>query len=298
MPSPRKIKIIKEHLLIYFTIYLKNYCLFHFSTLRKKEKVQTHLIQCFIQLLVNITKLFFRYFEYFPVIRDQSVHFYFHISRLSINSGRKSRSYQMRYFLNMFYISLFQFFSTLITPIPPVILILPSVSFQRQSQSTKFTKRQDLIFSKDRRHRHHGLRIIVNIHDLPFSCIISTTGCIYQPGRVIIHRPSCDSVRIKLSPGFIERNPYNDAWKIVIGIHDSLPFFSENICPLLCPILLCTQSVHPRTRIPLVAQITAWHILPHQHPEPVTMIIPPGRFYFYMLPNHIEAHFFRFLNIK
>src|SRR3546814_1296497 len=82
----------------------------------------------------------------------------------------------------------------------------------------------------------------------------------------------CSSDLLELTPGFIERNPYDNGWEIIIGIHNGFPFGPENRFRFGRTITFRAHAGNTGTGVPLVAQITAWHILPYKHPQFVAMV--------------------------
>ncbi len=127
---------------------------------------------------------------------------------------------------------------------------------------------------------------------------IAAAGAVYQATGVVIRRPLGDFLGLELPPGFIERHPHHDAGKIVVGVHDCLPFPPKNAFRLGSAIPLGTLAFHAGPRFPFVAEVAAGHVLPHQHPQQVAVVVPAGGFYFHVLADHVEAHVARFLDVK
>src|SRR3546814_17063019 len=103
------------------------------------------------------------------------------------------------------------------------------MTFYRQAQSTEFTKHNDLCATEQIRAWHNGFRIVMQVNNMTYGMEVAAAGTVHQTGGVMIHGPLDNFFRLELTPGFIERNPYDNEWETLIGIHNGFPLGPENI---------------------------------------------------------------------
>ena len=136
----------------------------------------------------------------------------------------------------------------------------------------------------------------MQVQDITARTMVTTTGRIDQTRRIVCFCPGYYLFGIKLSPGFVERNPDNNRRVRHAQIHDFLPFLVVVGYRFRCTLFVCSTIVSMRR--PAVAHVASWHILPYQNTFLVAMIITASRFYFHMLTDHVEAPVFGLLDVE
>ena len=173
------------------------------------------------------------------------------------------------------------------------------MALHRTSDAAIFAENIDHGAVKD---AHTRIRVCMGVED--FSCAlypVTARSGIDQTGRVHVLGEVGDGLGVELSPGLIERYPYDDGL-ILFKLRN---YFGPLLIVILHIVLItgpivasCTIAVLVLS--PLAAFIVASdarHILPNHHTEAVAGIIPMRRFYLDMFAYHIEAQFFSSFNI-
>ena len=109
--------------------------------------------------------------------------------------------------------------------ISPVLLLLPSVTFDRQTEPTEFAKHHRAV-----RHRRGRARagILVMVNDIASGKMIAAARAIDEPGRVELLDEIQDVNGVELPPAFVERHPDNDARMIVAALDERAQFAFVN----------------------------------------------------------------------
>src|SRR3546814_12206609 len=84
------------------------------------------------------------------------------------------------------------------------------MTFYRQAQSTEFTKHNDLCATEQIRAWHNGFQIVMQVNNMTYGMEVAAAGTVHQTGGVMLHGPLDNFFRLELTPGFIERNPYDN----------------------------------------------------------------------------------------
>lgn len=109
---------------------------------------------------------------------------------------------------------------------------------------------------------------------------------------------------IKLSPALVKGHPADNGGMVIkrfyripgFAVKKLLPFFFSSgkkgaaLFPVIHgPVKGIEKSSHISDEPVAVRGASAYHVLPYEHAQPVAVVIPALRLYFYMLSYHVEA---------
>ena len=167
--------------------------------------------------------------------------------------------------------------------------------------------------------RHHpvqlrfdckGTIIVVDTVHVPALLVKPAASFIDQPAFIHLSQLFCGLAGIKLAPPLIERNPGHNAGMIVQMTNHSgqIPVILASalqICPAKQVVILVLHpsgkpirgigQISHKTHMILSASIG--HILPHNHPQPVAVIIKTIQLHLHMLAERIISHLLQLFNI-
>ncbi len=253
------------------------------------------------QLLIQSADRFTVRLQDFPVIGVQSVYLLLHIGQLGVDGGGNALLYRRKNGGGQ---------KAAVAPGESLAAVIFSVAVELLAVAVprnlpgiaaELGKRQ----GADRlRPEFQGKEIIVQAAQVAALLVKPAAGVVYQPCGIQAAYKIRGLQGVELSPALIKRNPANDGRMDAQGFY-RIPCFTEKLLPPLripagkkaaaVPAVL-NGNVHGVKKggkvgdEPVaVGAAAAYHILPHQHSQPVAVIVPALRLYFDMLAKHIEA---------
>jgi len=137
--------------------------------------------------------------------------------------------------------------------------------------------------------------------------IVPAGGVINGARRVCVSYLFGDSCRVELPPAFVERHPHCNARAVIQKLDHfvELGFVFDAAFKILARekfvIFIAQMNSGDERRgnnSRIIAAAAVYHILPHEHSEPVAVIVPAQRLDLYVLAQHIKAHVLGGLNVK
>ena len=83
-----------------------------------------------------------------------------------------------------------------------------------------------------------------------------------------------------LAPPFVERHPHHDGGVVAQRVHDAPQLVGEFLLRRCCLV------------------VAARHVLPHQHAQPVAVVVPARRFHLDVLADQVEAQVLQRLDVR
>mmetsp|Transcript_9725 Transcript_9725/g.27709 ORF Transcript_9725/g.27709 Transcript_9725/m.27709 type:complete len:614 (-) Transcript_9725:198-2039(-) len=141
---------------------------------------------------------------------------------------------------------------------------------------------------------HPGLRVDVPVDRGAHPKVVPPAQP-HQPRLVVVLQPAHDLNGVVLPPSLVERDPDRDAGVVVKRVHAVQQLVLENfreqgVQGVLAVVVL---PVGP----PSGGLGPVRHVLPHQHPHPVAVVVPPLALHLDVLPDHVEPHALRDLDV-
>ena len=150
-----------------------------------------------------------------------------------------------------------------------------------------------------------GPEIIVDTLKIPTSLVEPATGVVDGAGGVFLSDQSGDPGGVKLSPALIEGYPYSQGRHIVKMRHCIQTFLfpgassvflrpGEQAVVVIPGVYsnMGEQGGHVTHQGQVIGGAATDHVLPDNHAQAVTMVIPAQGFYLNVFPQHVETKTF------
>ena len=105
-------------------------------------------------------------------------------------------------------------------------------------------------------------------------------GVVHQARRIFLLEPRDVARGVVLPPSLVERHPHDDRRRVAQRRDDVVQLAGE--------LLFAFGRV----------VVAARHVLPHQHPEPIAVVVPARGLHLDVLPDRVEAHLLLHLDVE
>ena len=184
------------------------------------------------------------------------------------------------------------------------LFLVPDVAVQNLAVAAEFRQREHTAV---RARRAHFKDIFVDALVIARALIVPAAGMIDGAGGIHFPQKLCGRGRVELPPALVEGHPGANAHRIAQGGHQLAQLGGELFAGGLVFALEAFVAfiLHMDAKIgqrhgDAVAGIgcAAGHILPHQHAQPVAVIVPARGFCLDVLAQHVEAERLGALDVR
>ena len=152
-----------------------------------------------------------------------------------------------------------------------------------------------------------GQDVFVYALEFRAALVVPAAGVVDETGGVVILYRGAYLLGVKLTPALVEGHPAADGDAVIEIVYHAEKLVFEFLSPFglvalkaLIHIILDMDVDIRKHAGKDVADIlaAAYHILPHEHTEPVAVVIPPERLLLDMLAEHIVTELLHLLNVE
>ena len=235
-------------------------------------------------LFVRLPNLFGHHFQLPAVVGQQSVHLALHIGGLCIYRRTVSPLHQFLQLLGVLHIFIRHLSAALEFHVAPVLVLLPQVSGQGQSDAPVFSQH---VHTGKVGQGLGGLWVVVQVKQVPAGAVVAPAGGIHKPCGVNLFGEGRHLLGFKLAPAFVKGHPHHHAGVLAALLHNLPPFVVE-VGGRSGRTLFVGASV-VLVGLPLVAVVAAGHVLPHQQTQTVAQVVPSVWLHLHVFPDHVKA---------